>query len=81
MGVDWILLRQVYWLSAKILTIVVTITLIAYITLDAIYIHTWFSTKDAATVPLVQVVIMMAGIFCHELIKRTQKRQLHAKAT
>jgi len=80
-GVGCILVRQVSWHLARGLTELVIIILIIYVTYDAIYIHFWFDPEQAVVVPIVQSTIAVGGIFCHELLKRTQKRQLQTRAT
>ena len=80
-GVGCILVRQVSWRLARGLTVLVMMVLIIYVTYDAIYIHFWFDPEQAVVVPIVQSTIAVGGIFCHELLKRAQKRQLQTRAT
>jgi len=75
------MVRQVHWRLARGLTVLVMIVLIIYVAYDAIYIHFWFKPEDAVIVPIVQSTIAVGGIFFHELLKRTQKRQLQTRTT
>lgn len=51
-----------------------TITLLTYVTLDAIQFHVWFTTEDAVIVPWAQTVITIAGVSFLAFIQQKQKR-------
>lgn len=76
MGMGRILLREVHWRLAKIVTTLVMFALPVYITLDFVYIHIWFNIEDAVIVPIIQGAIMAAGGGCLTFI---QQRQKHLK--
>jgi len=69
------MVTEVRWRLLKIAIVVFEITLLIYVTLDAIYIHTWFNTENESVVivPIVQMLIVIAGIFCFQCIKQKER--------
>jgi hypothetical protein len=66
---------EVRWRSLKIVILLIEIALLVYVTLDAIYIHTWFNAENAVLVPIVQIVIVIVSGSCFQWIK--QRRSAH----
>ena len=58
---------------AKVLIGSVAIALLAYVTLDTIYFHVFFSGENAVAVPTIQSLIVIVGILLLLFIQRREK--------
>lgn len=74
MGMGWVLLKKRDQRVTKTIVVTVTITLLTYITLDAIYTHAWFAPENAVVVPLIQSMVTLAGVSFLLFIQQKQKQ-------
>jgi hypothetical protein len=58
---------------ANVLIGSIGIALLAYVTLDAIYFHVFFSADNAVVVPLIQSLIVIVGTCLAVFVRRTEK--------
>lgn len=59
---------------AKAVTLMLTMTLLVYVSFDAIYFHLWFTPENAVVVPWIQSMITLAGVFFLLFIQKRQKQ-------
>ena len=67
------LLKRRIHLLARVLVGLVAISLIAYVTLDTIYFHVFFSA-ESAVVGVIQMLIVMVAMFLLLFIQQREKR-------